>query len=281
METIKNKVFGGERPLFEIHNTILDHVKITFGESGIKECSNIVCKNCYFEGKYPLWHVKGSEITNCYFAPGSRSAIWYSDDMKMTDCVINGPKFFREMKNLELNNVTINDADETFWGIDGLVLNNVTLHEGTYPFMHCNNIKVNRLDSDSKYVFQYCKNIEIHDAHIVTKDSFWEVENVTVYDSYLDGEYLGWHSKNLRLVNCHIAGEQPLCYAHDLVLENCTFDAECDRAFEYSTVQADIKGHIKSIKNPASGKIVADSIGEIIIDKNIKAPADCQILTRG
>ena len=101
METIKNKVFGGERPLFEIHNTILDHVKITFGESGIKECSNIVCKNCYFEGKYPLWHVKGSEITNCYFAPGSRSAIWYSDDMKMTDCVINGPKFFREMKNLE------------------------------------------------------------------------------------------------------------------------------------------------------------------------------------
>ena len=281
METIKNKVFGGERPLFEIHDTILDHVKITFGESGIKECSNIVCKNCYFEGKYPLWHVKGSEITNCYFAPGSRSAIWYSDDMKMTDCVINGPKFFREMKNLELNNVTINDADETFWGIDGLVLNNVTLHEGTYPFMHCNNIKVNGLNSDSKYVFQYSKNIEVHDAHIVTKDSFWEVENVTVYDSYLDGEYLGWHSKNLRLVNCHIAGEQPLCYAHDLVLENCTFDAECDRAFEYSTVQADIKGHIKSIKNPSSGKIVADSIGKIIIDKNIKAPADCQILTRG
>ena len=76
MEEIKNKVFGGERPLFEIHDTILDHVKITFGESGIKECSNIVCKNCYFEGKYPLWHVKGSEITNCYFAPGSRSAIW-------------------------------------------------------------------------------------------------------------------------------------------------------------------------------------------------------------
>ena len=185
------------------------------------------------------------------------------------------------MKNLELTNVTINDADETFWGIDGLVLNNVTLHEGTYPFMHCNNIKVNGLDSDSRYVFQYCKNIEVHNAHIVTKDSFWEVENVTIYDSYLDGEYLGWHSKNLRLVNCHIAGEQPLCYAQDLVLENCTFDAECDRAFEYSTVQADIKGYIKSVKNPMSGRIVADSYGEIIIDENIKAPADCQIITRG
>lgn len=280
MNIIKDKQFGGERPLFEIHNTILENVTITEGESGVKECSNIECHNCHFEGKYPLWHVAGSVITNCYFAPGSRSAIWYSNNMKMSDCTIDGPKFFREMKNLELNNVTINDADETFWNVDGLVLNNVTLHEGTYPFMGCSNIVVNNLTSDSKYVFQYVKNAEIHNAKITTKDSFWEVENVTVYDSELNGEFIGWHSKNLRLVNCHISGEQPLCYAHNLILENCTFDAECDRAFEYSTVNADIKGHLKSVKNPASGKIVADSYGEIILDENIKQPADCQILTR-
>ena len=41
MEKIANKVFGGERPLFEIHNTELDHVRITFGESGVKECSTL------------------------------------------------------------------------------------------------------------------------------------------------------------------------------------------------------------------------------------------------
>lgn len=280
MDIIRNKEFGGERPLFESHNLRLENVKILEGESGIKECSNIECDHCHFEGKYPLWHVEGSVITNCYFAVGSRSAIWYSNNMKMSDCVIDGPKFFREMKNLELNNVKINDADETFWNVDGLTINNVELHEGTYPFMGCRNIKVNGLVSDSKYVFQYCKNVEIHNAKIVTKDSFWETENVTIYDSIIDGEYLGWHSKNLRLVNCHIGGEQPLCYAENLILENCTFDKECDRAFEYSTVQADIRGSIKSIKNPASGKIVADKIGEITIDENIKGPADCVILTR-
>lgn len=280
MKRIENATFGGERPLFESHNLELENVRITEGESGLKECSNIVCKNCHFEGKYPLWHVQGSEISHCYFAPGARSAIWYSNNMKMSDCIIDGPKFFREMKNLELRGVVINDADETFWGIDGLTLRDVTLHEGTYPFMHCRGVKVYGLKSDSKYVFQYCRDVEIHNAHIETKDSFWEVENVTVYDSVLSGEYLGWHSKNLRLVNCHIAGEQPLCYAEDLVLENCTFDAECDRAFEYSTLHADIKGIIKSVKNPASGLIVADGYGEIILDENIKAPADCKIITR-
>ena len=280
MKTISNQSFGGERPLFESHHLRLENVIITEGESGIKECSDIEADGCKFYGKYPFWHVKGSVITNCYFAPGSRSAIWYSDDMVMTDCVIDGPKFVREMKNLTLRDVKINDADETFWNIDGLTIQNVKLHEGTYPFMGSRNIRVEGLESDSKYVFQYVKNVEIHNAHIVTKDAFWEVEDVTIYDSVLDGEYLGWHSKNLRLVNCHIGGEQPLCYAHNLVLENCTFDAECDRAFEYSTVQADIRGTIKSVKNPASGRIVADGYGEIIIDENIKGPADCEIITR-
>ena len=106
------------------------------------------------------------------------------------------------------------------------------------------------------------------------------MENVTIYDSELNGEYLGWHSKNLRLVNCHISGEQPLCYAEDLVLENCTFDPSCDRAFEYSTLNADIRGAIANIKNPTSGRIIADSIGSITLDENIKAPANCVIEER-
>ena len=280
MQTIRNQSFGGERPLFESHGLRLENVTITEGESGLKECSDIECDHCRFEGKYPLWHVDRSLITNCYFAPGSRSAIWYSNDMQMSDCVIDGPKFFREMRNLKLSQVTINDADETFWNVDGLDIEDVTLHEGTYHFMGCRNVKVRRLKSDSKYVFQYVKDVEIHDAHIVTKDAFWEVENVTIYDSELNGEYLGWHSKNLRLVNCHITGEQPLCYAHDLVLENCTFGEDCDRAFEYSTLQADIRGGITNIKNPTSGRIVADKIGSVTIDENVLQPNNCEIVVR-
>ena len=143
--------------------------------------------------------------------------------------------------------------------------------------MFSSNIRIDGLESDSKYVFQYVKNVELRNAKITTKDAFWEVENVTIYDSELNGEYLGWHSRNLRLVNCHITGEQPLCYAHDLVLENCTFGPDCDRAFEYSSVQATIKGAIGGVKNPRTGCITAESYGEIILDENIKAPADCEL----
>lgn len=281
METVKDKTYGGERPLFGVHDLCLDNITITDGESGIKCCRNLECHNSKFYGKYPWWHVDGSLITNCYFAPGSRSAIWYSDNMVMKDCIIDGPKFFREMNNLTLENVTINDADETFWRINGLKLKNVKLHDGTYPFMFSSDIYVDGLESDSKYVFQYCKNVEVHNAKITTKDSFWECENVTVYDSVLDGEYLAWHSKNITLVRCHILGEQPLCYMDGITLRDCTFDAACDRAFEdAANVDAQITGAITNIKNPISGKIIADSIGSVTIDENIKAPASCEIISK-
>ena len=280
MRLIKDAEFGGERPLFGSRDLRLENVIIREGESAIKECSNIEAYDCRFEGNYPFWHVHGFRIERCRFDVGGRSALWYSDHLLMKDTVVDAPKMFREMSSLELENVTLNDADEVFWRCKDLRLRNVVLRGGTYPFMFSRGIYVDALESDSKYVFQYVKDVEIHNARITTKDAFWEVENVTVYDSVLNGEYLGWHSKNLRLVRCHISGEQPLCYASDLVLENCTFDPSCDRAFEYSTLQADIRGSISNIKNPSSGRIVADSIGSVTLDANIKAPADCEIIQR-
>ncbi|MDE6291178.1 MAG: DUF3737 family protein, partial [Muribaculaceae bacterium] len=275
MEIIKDKEFGGERPLFETHNVRLENVVIRAGESAIKECSDIEAFNCVFEGNYPFWHVHRFLIDRCYFAVGGRSALWYSDHLKMKDTVIDAPKMFREMYDLDIENVVMNDADEVFWRCKDIKIKNLKLHDGTYPFMFSENIEVDGLQSDSKYVFQYVKNVVIRNAKITTKDAFWEVENVTIYDSELNGEYLGWHSKNLRLVNCHITGEQPLCYADDLTLENCTFGQDCDRAFEYSNLKALISGRITNIKNPTSGEIIAEEIGTVTIDKNIKAPADC------
>lgn len=275
MKEIKNQNFGGERPLFGIEDTRLENVIITDGESGIKCCRNIEADNCKFYGKYPWWHVDGSLITNCYFHPGSRSAIWYSNNMTMKDCLIDGPKFFREMDGLTLENVTISDADETFWKVKNLKARNLKLHEGTYPFMFSDNIFIDGLQSDSKYVFQYCRNVELRNAKITTKDSFWECENVTVYDSELDGEYLAWHSKNVKLVRCHISGEQPLCYLDGIILEDCTFDPACDRAFEDSrNIDARIKGSISEIKNPVSGIIRAGEVKKVTYDEFAKGHAE-------
>ena len=172
MRLIKDKEFGGERPLFASHDVHLDNVTILAGESAIKECSNIVATNCRFEGNYPFWHVHGFTIQDCYFAVGGRSALWYSDHLTMRDTVIDAPKMFREMNDIEIWNVEMNDADEVFWRCDRIRVRDLKLHGGTYPFMFSSDIYVDGLESDSKYVFQYVRNVEIHHSEDDDKGRF-------------------------------------------------------------------------------------------------------------
>lgn len=277
MKIIKDTSFEGERPLFGSHDLYLEHVIIHPGESALKECSNIEAVNCEFEGKYPFWHVNGFIVRNCIFQDGARAALWYSRDLRMTDTLVEAPKMFREMDGIYLENVQIPNAQETLWHCRNVELRNVQVEKADYLFMHGENIRIGDYRQQGNYSFQYCKNVEIRNAEIHSKDAFWNTENVTVYDSVLDGEYLGWHSHNLRLVNCRISGMQPLCYAHDLIMENCTMADDCDLAFECSSVEATIDGPVRSVKNPRSGSIVAENYGEIILDRNIKSPADCVI----
>ncbi|MBD5236817.1 MAG: DUF3737 family protein [Bacteroidales bacterium] len=279
MEIIENKEFGGERPLFATHDLKLVNVTIHAGESALKECSNIEAVDCRFEGKYPFWHVDGFSIRNCLFTEGARAALWYSKGLHMVDTLVEAPKMFREMNGVILEKVRIPDAQETLWHCRNINLHKVEVKNADYLFMHCDNIEISDYHQEGNYSFQYCNNVVIRNAVIHSKDAFWNTDNVTVIDSELHGEYLGWHSKNLRLINCRISGTQPLCYCENLVMENCTMEKDCDLAFEESTLDATVNSEITSVKNPTSGIIRAKGYGEIILDENIKAPADCKIET--
>lgn len=278
MEVIENKEFGGERPLFASHDLLLRGVTVHAGESALKCCRNIEAVDCRFEGKYPFWHVDGFKISKCLFTEGARAAIWYSDNLVMCDTLVEAPKMFREMHGLKLTNVKIPDAAETLWHCSDIVLRDVEVANADYLLMHSYDIDIDRYRQQGNYSFQYCKNVVIRNAVIDSKDAFWNTDNVSVYDSEITGEYLGWHSRNLRLVRCRISGTQPLCYADNLVLEDCVFDSDADLAFEDSSVDARILSPVTSIKNPRSGKIIAPSVGEIILDEHCLAPADCQII---
>lgn len=281
MLLINNKEFGGERPLYASHNLRLENVTIHVGESSIKESSNIEAEKCTFEGKYVFWETHGFKVSNCLFRESARSSLWYSSNCEMDHCNIEAPKMFRRMQGIKVTDCRFPNALETFWDCSDIELKQVSIEKADYLFMHCNNIKISDYKQDGNYSFQYAKNVEIHNAVINSKDAFWEAENVTIYDSELNGEYLAWYGKNIRLVRCHLTGEQLLCYVDGLILEECTFGNDANLLFEYSHVEATIKGDVVSIKNPSSGRIkVEGKVGEIIIDENQKAPASCSISTK-
>ena len=150
--------------------------------------------------------------------------------------------------------------------------------EAEYFLFESRDVEIDNLTMRGKYSYQYVVNMEILNSNLDTKDAFWHSKNVTVKDTVLKGEYLGWYSDGLTLINCHIIGTQPLCYCRNLKLINCTME-ETDLAFEYSEVSADIRGEIWSVKNPKSGRIIADGYGEIVLEDSIM-PSDCLIETR-
>ena len=279
-QVISNTFFEGERPLFGLDDIRIEHVKFYPGESAIKECTNVEAFQCEFWSKYPFWHNDNTLIDDCRFTVYSRAAIWYSKNIRMQNCLIEAPKMFREVDGLYLENIKFPAAAETIWNCRDMTIRNIEARGGDYMFMNGVGVDVDGFNLQGNYSFQDAKNVVIRNAYLDSKDAFWKTENVTVYDSEIIGEYLGWYSKNIRFVNCKISSTQPLCYCTNLVLENCILDKDCDLCFEYSTIQATINSPITSVKNPGKGYIKAESIGELVIDKNCKNPGACQILTR-
>ena len=281
MQTITNKEFGGERPLYASHDLRLENVTIHIGESSIKESSNIEAEDCRFEGKYVFWETRGFRVHKCFFTESARSSLWYSSDCRMTDCKVEAPKMFRRMKGIYVENTDFPNAEETFWDCSDITLKNVRIANADYLFMHSHDIRIDNYRQDGNYSFQYAKNVEIHNAVINSKDAFWESENVTLVDCELNGEYLAWYGKNIRLVRCHLTGEQLLCYVDGLTLEDCTFGEDANLIFEYSTVNATINGNVTSIKNPSSGTITVNGkCGEVIFDENQKEPKDAKLIIK-
>ena len=255
MNIISNKNFQSERSLYNLVDTIVDNC--TFkgeedGESPLKEGRNITVKNSYIDLRYPLWHDQNLIMDNVELTMNSRASLWYSKNIKITNSKLHGIKAVRECNNINIDNCDI-ISDEFAWRNANLDIFNSKLI-GVYAFFETKNININNLTFTGKYSFQYVENMQIKNSNFDTKDAFWHAKNVEVYDTILKGEYLAWYSENLTLINCTIIGTQPFCYCKNLKLINCKM-VDCDLAFEYSDVKADIIGDIVSVKNVGSGYI--------------------------
>lgn len=245
------------------------------GESALKESKDLIVKDCDFHLRYPLWHVDRAEVLHSYMSDTCRAALWYDTDITLKNCKMHGIKALRECDRTYVVDCEI-ESQEFGWFCRGVKIENTSLIS-EYPFLQCRNMELEKFRLTGKYSFQYVENVTIRDSYLDTKDAFWHSKNVTVIDSVIKGEYLAWYSQNLKLIRCKIIGTQPLCYAKGLVLEDCEM-VDTDLSFEYSDVSAVIKGRIDSVKNPSSGKIEADSIGEIILDEHQSPDSKCEIV---
>lgn len=266
MKTIENKSFDEERVFYGSRELTVKHCAFdgpADGESAFKACSDISAENCFFNLRYPFWHVQGLKIAGGEMTENCRAALWYSDHIEITGLKMHGIKALREC-----GGVIIRDCDivspEFGWSTRGIRMENTTA-VSEYFMMRSENLIFQDVHFTGKYSFQYIKNAVFENCVFDTKDAFWHGENVTVRNSTIKGQYLAWYSNGLTLENCKIIGTQPFCYCKNLKLINCEM-IDTDLAFEKSEVEATITTPVDSIKNPLSGKIRVPTVRKIIRD---------------
>ncbi len=263
-KTIANERFGEERALYNRKDILLVGCRFEGkedGESAVKQCENVIAKECFHDLRYPYWHVRGLRLERCELTENCRAALWYSRDVGIENCDIRGIKAVRECDGVAVEGSRI-VSPEFGWKCRGITLKDCRV-QSQYAFLDSERVTLDNIDFVGKYSFQYVRGMKIADSRIETKDAFWHAVDVTVTDSVIEGEYLGWYSENLTLIRCKIVGTQPLCYCRGLRLIDCKTQG-CDLAFEYSDVEADIRGGVDSVKNVRSGYVIADAVGGII-----------------
>ena len=276
MKKYTNEIFVGERALYASSDLKITDSVFKDGESHLKESRDLDIENCIFEWKYPLWNCTDVKVKDSTLLTTARSGIWYTSDIVMENCTIDAPKTFRRANGIALKSCHLPNAEETLWSCNGIVLDDVQAC-GDYFGINSSDVRANGLMLSGNYAFDGGKNIEISNSRLISKDAFWNCENVTVKNSTVIGEYLGWNSKGLTFIDCTIESNQGLCYIDGLTLIRCKL-INTDLAFEYcKDVDADVIGHVISIKNPTSGSISADSIGEIILDDKFCDPTKTKI----
>lgn len=267
MKDILNEHFSGERALFQCNGLRISGTSFDEGESPLKHNAYVELSDCTFDARYPVWYSENIKLSNCTIHESGSAGIWYSSDIHIDDTVIESSKCFRHCNGISLKNVTFTNGSETFWKCRNIRLDNVTV-EGENFAMDCDGMEITGLVLNGGYAFDGVKNVTVRGSVINGRDCFWNCENVVIYDSIIKGMYFGWNSKNISLVNCTVESLQGMCFIENLALRNCRLP-NTTLAFEYSNhISADICGNIDSVKNPTGGFIKADSIGEIIMEKD-------------
>ena len=276
---IVGQTFDCERALYNLTDaTVRD---CTFagpadGESALKEARNVEVADCRFSLRYPFWHTERFTLQGCSLDEKTRAPIWYSSHGRIESCRIEGVKCLRECAHMQFTGSTVL-SPEFGWRCRDLDIENCDM-TGEYFLFETRGGNIANLRMKGKYSFQYTEALTVSDSVLDTKDAFWHAKDCTVKNCVLRGEYLGWYSEGLMLIDCKIIGTQPLCYCKNLTLINCEME-QTDLSFEYSEVNATVKGEILSVKNPKSGRIVADGYGEIVLE-NAVMQTSCEILVR-
>lgn len=81
------------------------------GESALKESKYLTAEYCFFDLRYPFWHVEGLHLRDSEMTKNCRAALWYDKDVAIERCKLHGIKAVRECINVSLRDCDIDSPN--------------------------------------------------------------------------------------------------------------------------------------------------------------------------
>ncbi|MBQ1744994.1 MAG: DUF3737 family protein, partial [Clostridiales bacterium] len=141
MRVVENRTMDSERALYGSCGIMVRNCKFdgpADGESALKESSDVVVEDSYFNLRYPFWHVHGLTIRNSEMTDKCRASMWYSDHIDISGSKLHGIKALRECSKVTITSSGI-ISPEFGWSVHGLKMTDTTA-ESEYFLMRSSDI---------------------------------------------------------------------------------------------------------------------------------------------
>lgn len=153
---IINQTYDEERALYHLEHT--DVIGCTFagpadGESALKEARDVTVRDCRFSLRYPLWHTLRFTLEESHLDELTRAPIWYAQEGRIVNTVIDGVKCLRECSGIALRGCTVN-SPEFGWRCREVGIDDCTV-TSEYFLFETKGGEIDRLRLEGKYSFQY------------------------------------------------------------------------------------------------------------------------------
>ena len=152
MKIYQDATFEEERALYGSDGLLVRNCRFdgpADGESALKECRNVEAENCYFNLRYPFWHdthvkIRGGEMTEL-----CRAALWYSEDVEISNLKMHGIKALRECRKVRLTGCDV--VSPEFGWYTGDVEMTDSSAESEYFMMRSEKLRFRNVSLKGKY----------------------------------------------------------------------------------------------------------------------------------
>ena len=155
-----------------------DRVEITdtklHGIKALRECSNIVMKNCDIISPEFGWSVRGIRMEDS--AAVSEYFMMRSEDLKFRNMNLTGKYSFQYIRNAVFENCTF-DTKDSFWHGENITVKDSVV-KGEYLAWYSDGLTLVNCKIIGTQSFCYCKNLKLIDCEMIDTDLAFEKSDV-------------------------------------------------------------------------------------------------------